>query len=151
MGRTFFIESDYIYRPKKNPTEKEINAVLELGRFPSLKSVVMNLAHLMAFRPILNASSNQSELVINDIARRIIKEGFSETGVIWGIDKLSGGTTEFGGRNFPTRDEIIGEIRNQDKKVKMIIKGFEGECGDIPKDFHIDSSVDWILDNMDAS
>ena len=116
-----------------------------------MKSVLMNLAMLMAFRPLINASSNQCELVMSDIASKIIREKFSETSVIWAIEKLKGGNSGYGGRNFPTRDEIISEIRANDNKINLIVKAFSEDSGDVPNGYHIDSSVDWLFDQMDAA
>lgn len=145
------MDSDYIYRPKKVPTEDEMNAVRELSKIPTMKSVLMGLAILMAFRPLINATSNQCELVMSDIASNIIREKFSETSVIWAIEKLKGGNSEYGGRNFPTRDEIISEIRKEDKKINIILKAFSEDSGTVPNGYHIDSRLDWLFDQMDAA
>lgn len=145
------MDSDYIYRPKKNPTQNEINAVQELSKLPTLKSVLINLATLMAFRPMLNASGNQCELVMSDIANKIIREKYSEASVIWAIEKLKDGNAEFGGRNFPTRHEIISEIQFGERKIDLIIRAFSNESGKIPEDYHFDRSVDIVFDELDKN
>lgn len=148
-GRTFFIEDDYIYRPKTKPTDEEIDAVLELGKTPSQKSVLIGLGQLIAFRPIPNSSESQIRIVMDNISRRIIAEGFSEVAVLQALDKLADGNSEFGGRNFPTREEIISAIRINDRKIKLLIKSFEADYGDKPKGYHADSTLDWLFDKMD--
>jgi len=143
------LDSDYIYRPKKTPTEGEIRAAKELSMLPSIKSILMHLATLMAFRPIQNATANQCDLVMQDIANKITREKYSEAAVIWAIEKLKDGNSGYGGRNFPTREEIISEIISQDKKIDLLLRAFGNASGSVPPGYHRYGSLDLVFDEMD--
>ncbi len=135
-GRTFNLESDYLYFATGGFTDDEKRLVWEMTKKPSRESIAFHLARLFAHREKRRMNERQMEIVINDLTRDIIKMDCSEAAFVWAIEDLRDGHGDFGGGDWPIGQEIKQAIYKHEKRIEKLEKAALNKSEYPPKGFY---------------